>query len=76
MNNIGVEVNSTELENVQNIDVHCWKYNVFLKRCWKYNVNYSILDGKNVLVGGIYKEFFVVFMLLSCCCLIIICMIS
>jgi len=57
MNDIGGEVNGTELENVQNVDVH---YS-------KYNVNASILDGNNVLISDLYKEFFVVFMLLSCC---------
>jgi len=54
MNEIGVEVNGTELGNVQNLDVHYWK-------------PASILDGNNVLVSGIYQSFFVAFMLLSCC---------
>lgn len=57
MNEIGVEDNGTDLENVQNVDVHYWKY----------NVTTSILDGNNVLVSGIYEAFFVVFMLLNCC---------
>jgi len=52
MNEIGVEVNGTELGNVQNVDVHYWKY----------NGTASILDGNNVLVSGIYEAFFVVFM--------------
>jgi len=65
MNEIGVEVNGTILENIQNVDVHYWKYNVTV----------SILDANNILVSGIYKAFCVVFILLSCCCLIIICMI-
>ncbi|RHN65617.1 hypothetical protein MtrunA17_Chr3g0081891 [Medicago truncatula] len=39
MNEIGVEDNGTDLENVQNVDVHYWKY----------NVTTSILDGNNVL---------------------------
>jgi sporulation protein YlmC with PRC-barrel domain len=47
MNEIGVEVNGTELGNVQNIDVHYWKHKVIA----------SILDGNNVLVSGIYEAF-------------------
>ena len=53
MNGIGVEVNGTELENVQIVDDHYWKY----------NVTASILDGNNILVSGIYEAFF----LFSCC---------
>ncbi|RHN74332.1 putative transcription factor B3-Domain family [Medicago truncatula] len=39
MSEIGVEVNGTELWNVQNVDVHYWKHKVIA----------SILDGNNVL---------------------------
>jgi hypothetical protein len=44
MNETGVEVNGPELGNVQNADVHYWKYNVIA----------STLDGNNVLVSVIY----------------------
>jgi hypothetical protein len=57
MNEIGVEVNGAELGNLQNSDVHYWKY----------NVTASILDGNNVWLVAFTKHFFFVFMLLSCC---------
>jgi len=51
MNDIGVEVNGTELENLQNVDVHYWKY----------IVNASILDETMFWLVAFTNNFFCCF---------------